>query len=229
MKVTASAIEAVSLGVSVATLVTTLGIFFIGRRITFRQRIERASALEAQAWEVIAPMRQQGRNSKIIVMNVARYARGYDGSNELTLCGYAYVGHELIEIDHSGIQVIARASKSYYDASGRRTLTPTPVEGANVLEVGHIPWRWMEHIAPEGDEFDGSPIFFVRYKGPGHTPFHYFSFREAESTPFGPHQRAYHPPTYDLSSRRPSFIGGWWQFLRDYLHERKAHRRQLQR
>jgi hypothetical protein len=90
----------------VLSLLVTIAIFTFGRRLSFRQQRERVRELESKAWEVLGPIRTEGLNSKIIVMNVARYKRGYDGSNNMTRRGYAYTGPELIEI----VQVAWRSS-----------------------------------------------------------------------------------------------------------------------
>lgn len=154
-------------------------------------------------------------------MNVARYERGYDGSNELTWRGYAYEGHEIIEIVHGGIEVIAMGVESWYDEQGRRTLTRSGRSAPSVVYVGHIPWEWIEDIAPRGDEFDGSPIFFVRHKAPGRRPFNFVTFREGSSVPFGANDRAFFMPIPELGTLRPSWARDWWDFLKQLS---RAHR-----
>lgn len=143
-------------------------------------------------------------------MNVDRYRPGYDGSNDLTWRGYAYEGHEIIEIVHSGIEVIVMGVETRYDAEGRRTRTMTDSRARNAVYVGHIPWAGIEDIAPEGDEFDGSAIFFVRYRAPGRRPFDYVTFREGEPVPFGPNARDYYRPIRELgrSDHRQRATGG---------------------
>ena len=162
-----------------------------------------ACAPRSVGLEVLGPIRNKGMNSKTIIMNVARYERGYDGSNEMTWRGYAYEGKELIEIVHGGVEVIFRVSKSY-DAGGRRTLSATKTPAPNVIEVGHIPWKWIEDIAPEGDEFDGSAIFFVRHRAPGRRPYNFITYREAQPVAFGPNNRDYFPQIPELGTWRPA-------------------------
>jgi hypothetical protein len=77
-------VDLVALAVVVAALGVTVAIFILGRRLSFRQQRERVRELEAKAGEVLGPIRTKGLNSKIIMMNVARYKRGYDGSNKMT-------------------------------------------------------------------------------------------------------------------------------------------------
>lgn len=207
-------VDLASLVVAVASLVVTLLIFALGKRLTFRQQRQRDAELEADAWKVLGPIRTQGLNSKIIVMNAARYARGYDGSNNLTWRGYAYGGPEIIDIDHGGIQVIIRGVETYFDADGRRTLAKTENPAPTAVEVGHIPWAWIEHINPEGDEFDGSAIFFVQHRAPGRRPYDYITFREGLPVPFGPNKRDYFRPIGELGTLRPRFFHDWWQFFK---------------
>lgn len=161
-------------------------------------------------------MRLRGLNNKIIVMNVARY-----GSNSLTWQGYAYEGPELIEIAHDGVEVIIQAINCYYDPSARRTLTKTNKPAPNILECGRIPLQWIEDISTEGDEFDGSAIFFVRYRASGRRPYKYITYRESTSTPFGPNQRDYHQQIDELGIRRPQRIRDWLHFIKQLRQSRK--------
>lgn len=34
-----------------------------------------------------------------------------------------------------------------------------------VFAVGLVPYHWVVHVDPEGDEFDYRPIFYVHFKG----------------------------------------------------------------
>jgi hypothetical protein len=214
-------VDLAELVIAAASLVVMIAIFLLGRRLSFRQQRERVRELEAKAWEVLGPIRTEGLNSKIIVMNVARYKRGYDGSNNMTWRGYAYSGPELIEIVHGGVEVVIRGTESYYDAEGRRTLTATDKPAPTVIESGHIPWRWIEDIAPEGDEFDGAAIFFVRHRAPGRQPYDFITYREGKPVPFGPNSRDYFRPTPELGTRRPRFIRDWFRFAKHLRQNKK--------
>lgn len=197
--------------VSIVSLSFTFAIFLIGRRLSFRQQRERVSELRTKAWTVLTPIRSEGLNSKIIIMNVARYKRGYDGSNSTTWRGGMYSAAELIEIPHGGVEVILSGVASYYDADHRRTLARTNTPGPTVIEVGHIPWKWIEDIEPDGDEFDGSAIFFVRHVAPGRGPYNFITFKEGAPVPFGPHDRDYYLPIPELGTSRPR-LTSWWGF-----------------
>ena len=214
-------VDLVALVVSVASLCVTVAIFSLGKRLSFRQQRERVRELEAKAWEVLGPIRTKGLNSKIIIMNVARYGRGYDGSNDLTWRGYAYEGKELIEIVHGGVEVIFRVSNSYRDAGGRRTLAAINTPAPNVIEAGHIPWKWIEDIAPEGDEFDGSAIFFVRHRAPGRRPYNFITYREGQPVTFGPNNRDYFPQIPELGTWRPRLVRDWLDFAKRLRLNRK--------
>jgi hypothetical protein len=214
-------VDLVSLVVSAAALGVTIGIFYLGRRLSLRHERERVRELSAKAWKVLGPIRTKGLNSKVIVMNVDRYGRGYDGSNEMTWRGYAYTGPELIEIVHGGIEVIIRGAKSYYDADRRRTLAETDKAAPTIVESGHIPWRWIEDINPEGDEFDGSAIFFVRHRAPGRQPYDYITYREGAPVPFGPNNRDYYRPLPELGTWRPRVIRDSLRLLKLLRREKK--------
>ncbi|MBK4347679.1 hypothetical protein [Lacisediminihabitans changchengi] len=214
-------VDLAALVVAVAALGVTVAIFVLGRRLSFRQQRERVRELEAKAREVLGPIRTEGLNSKVIVMNVARYKRGYDGSNKMTWRGYAFTGPEFIEIDHGGVEVITRGIQSYFDMGNRRALTETSKPAPNVIESGHIPWDWIEDIAPDGDEFDGSAIFFVRHRASGRQPYDYITYREGTPVPFGPNNRDYYRPLSELGTRRPQFFRDWLRFVWLLRQEKK--------
>ncbi|MHA7293548.1 hypothetical protein [Arthrobacter sp. HLT1-21] len=214
-------VDLISLSISVASLGVTLAIFFLGRRLSFRQQRERIRELEEKAWKVLGPIRTRGLSSKVIVMNVARYKHGYDGGNSVTRRGHMYAGAELIEISYGGVQMILSGIASFYDADQRRTLDKTDLPAPNVIQVGHIPWKWIEDIAPEGDEFDGSAIFFVRHAAPGRGPFDFVTYREGKPVPFGPNNRDYYRPIPELGTVHPKFFKGWWQLMRSVREHKK--------
>lgn len=218
-------VDLVSLVVALISLFVTGAIFAIGRRLSFRQQREREHELRADAWKVLKPIRVEGLNSKVILMNVARYKRGYDGRNDFTLRGQAYMGQEIIGIVHGGIEMIADAVYSYIDADGHRTLTETEEKAPNVIAVGHIPWEWIEDIVPEGDEFDGSPIIFVNCKAPGRSPYNFITYKEGLPVPFGPHDRDYYAPLPALGTARPQFFRDWWSFGKNWLQARRMESR----
>ena len=214
-------VDLISLILGALSLAVTVAIFMLGRRLSFRQQRERVRELEANVWEVLRPMRTEGRNSKIIVMNVDRYSRGYDGSNELSWRGYSFLGAELIDVVHGGVEVISTAVESYHTAAGRRTLVETATKAPAVLEIGHIPWNWIEDVSPKGDEFDGSAIFFVRYRAPGRHPYDYLTYREGTSVKFGPNNRDYYTPLPELGIRRPRPTHDRWQLIKGLWQARR--------
>lgn len=208
--------------VSTLSLAVTVAIFLLGRRLTFRQERERATELEAKAWKVLAAIRNGESNSDIIVMNVARYRRDYTGVNTASRRGYAFGKYEFIEIAHDGIEVVLKTTECYVDERGNRTLAKTTDRAANVLVIGHIPWRWIEDIDPDGDAFDGYPIFFVRFRAPGREPFDGATYREAQPVQFGPAKRNYYPHVPELGVRRPRPIADRWRLLRAIRVDRQV-------
>lgn len=199
--------------VSLVSLSFTIAIFVIGRRLAFRQQRERIRELRGKAWSVLKPMRTEGLNSKIIVMNVARYKRGYDGSNTITWRGGMYSAGELIEISHGGVEVILSGKASFYNSDRTRTLIKTETPAPHVVEVGHIPWKWIEDIEPDGDEFDGSAIFFARHAAPGWQPYNFVTYKEATPVPYGLHGRDYYQPIPELGTLRPR-LNHWWNYAK---------------
>lgn len=201
-----------SLAVAVASLATTIAIFRLGRRLSFRQQRERAHELRVETGKIVGPMHREGLNTKVIVMNVDRYRRDYDGSNDLTWRGWAYHGYDLVEVVHGGIEVSEKVVDTFTDATGRRSLKPSNRPAGKALACGHIPWEWIEHIEPDGDEFDGAPILFVAHHAPGRRPFNFVRYREARAIPIGLHQRDYFSPIPDLGTRTPRRCRDWREF-----------------
>jgi hypothetical protein len=207
-------LDLVGVAIALASLVVTVAIFELGRRLSFAQVRARVESLEKKAWEVMTPIRTEGLNSKIIVMNVERYQRGYDGSNEVTWRGLAYEGHEIIEIVHGGVEVLTGRGVIFWrDSTGRPTRKRNKGPEGEALEVGHIPWEWIQDIRPRGDEFDGSPIFFVQFRGPGRVPFNYMTAVERTTVPIGPRGRPWHRPISSLGVVKPSSLRGWTTLL----------------
>jgi hypothetical protein len=197
--------------ISLASLGVTLAIFHVGRKLSFPQQRDRVRQLEEKAWRVLTPIRTEGLSSKVIVMNAQLYERGYDGSNTATWRGGMFSSADLIEIVHNGVEVILSGIESFYDERGHRTLAKTNRPAPPVVRVGHIPWKWIDDISPEGDEYDGSAIFFVRHLASGRRPYDYITYREGKPEKFGPR------------------IHGWLEFYASLRELKKIQRKSQQR
>lgn len=143
-------------------------------------------------------------------MNVARYKRGYSGSNRTTWLGSSYSKVEVIEIEHGGIEVIDSVRESFLDDDGLITLKRTSRSGPNVIISGHIPWAWIDDITVDGDDFHNSSLFFVQHKAAGRSPYDYLTVRSSTATSFGPNDRdCYRPiPNWTHFGRAMSRRGG---------------------
>jgi hypothetical protein len=113
---------------------------------------------------------------------------------------------------------------SYYDTEGRRTLVETDRRAPNVIECGHIPWEWIEDITPDGDEFDGAPIF-VRFRAFGRQPYNFVTYREGLPVPFGPNNRDYYRSLPEFGTRNPRFVRDRVSFPKWLWQDRKMNRR----
>jgi len=220
----ASWVDLAALAVALVSLVVTISIFLLGKRLSFKQQRERVHELEAKAWDVLGPIRQEGLNSSVIVMNVSRYERGYNGTNRVTWRGSSYSGVEIIEIGHGGIDVIDTVQASFLDDGGAITLKKTRRPGPNVVISGHIPWAWIDDITVDGDDFHNKSILFVQHRGSGRSPYDYLTVREATPVPYGPNDRDYFRPISNLETFRPKVAEAWWQFFQSWRLDRKMHR-----
>lgn len=94
--------------------------------------------------------------------------------------------------------------------------------------AGFVPFEYIEHIKLSGDEYKGAPIFYVRFKGPGKSPYQLYTFHETASTPMGLTGRPYYPQIPELGEKRVGRVKGWVQFWlnrpKRFLLERRIDR-----
>jgi hypothetical protein len=211
------------LGLVVSTVVTVI-VFQLGRRLDFRQRMQRRDLLREHANAVLrdAPGTQELR--EVLIVNAARYERDYDGGNRLTRHGWVQQRAEMLDVRHNGVALVSGVVQTWRTSDGRLTLRRGPRSGPNVLEVGFVPFDWVEHIDPAGDEYRYAPIFFVQFRGRGREPFAYRTYVEADGEPLRQGGRTYRLPIDDLGRSRPSWLGGHRRFIREWRQARRMDR-----
>lgn len=55
--------------------------------------------------------------------------------------------------------------QTYYTKDSEVTLKNTDRESFLVYLVGLIPYEWIEYVDLEGDEYEGVPLFYCKFRG----------------------------------------------------------------
>lgn len=201
-----------SLVVSLATFVlgalVSVVLYKLGRRVDFRSRMRRWDELRDQTNKLHFLGSDQLR--ELILMNARRYEDDYNGGNDANRHGFVMGKYELVDARHNGIEVITRVAETWTSLDGTRSLRPrsrkNPELGRseNVFEVGFVPFDFVEHINPSGDEYRGEPIFFVKHKGPGKSPITTYSYAETRGYRLREEGRLYFHRVPQLGEVRPN-------------------------
>lgn len=140
-------------------------IYFLSKRLTFQDEMAHGAKVRKQVDGLLADIRK-GYNSKVEFINVKRYKKDYPHNNEENRHGYTYQAAELKGYSFDGVEFINSVQEAYLDADGNVTLQKTKKKaGFNVLEVGVVPYEWIEYVDPVGDDTAYRPQFFAKFKG----------------------------------------------------------------
>jgi len=220
-----------SLVVSILTFllgtVVSVVLYRLGRRLDFRSRMRRAEELRGRVGDVFA--KQRGELPEVLIVNAKRYEKDYDGGNNANRYGFIMTKGEMLGARHNGVEFITRERDSvletWIDRRGRRTLRQPRNEAqgwtraSNVMKVGLVPWEYIEHINLAGDDYHAGVIFYVKYKGPGKSPYRSYTFVEGDARSFGPSGRLYFDPVDELGQEQPNRLVA----LARYQQDRRAH------
>lgn len=225
MMTAADVISLIGLGVSVVSLIVgttvTIIVYRLSRKLDFRTRMHTNDELRAVVREFAREMHDKGLNTDVLILNADRYERDYDGGNRFTRHGWVQLASEYIDLRQDGIALLAKVLPSWIDETGRRVLYETSMPADNVLKVGHVPFDWVEHIHPDGNDYKNAPLLYVHFMGSGRTPYKWYTFHESKPVPFGPRGRPYYPVLSDFGQERPSRLQG----VRDFWRSQRASRR----
>lgn len=221
-------LEIADLIVAIATLilgtVVSIVIYKLGKGLDFRSRMHRWDELRSATRQLLA----DDQAPEVVLINAKRYEREYDGGNNTNRHGDLQRRAELFDVRHNGIEFITGVEETWLDSNGKRTRRDTGTRGPNAFLVGFVPFEYVEHINPDGDEYKGAPIFYVRFNGPGKSPYRLFTFHETASTPLRPNGRPYHRHIMELGDLRLGRLRAWLRFWinrpRSYWLNRKIDR-----
>lgn len=215
-----------SLVVAILTLavgtIVSIALYGLGRRLDFRSRMRRWDELRAAIDELTL-----GRDDlrDVILMNARRYEKDYNGGNDTNRYGSIMGKGELLGTRHNGAEVVCAVVETWIDPSGKRTFKKSGKRGENALQVGFVPFDYIEHINPSGDEYRAEPIFYVRYKGPGRSPYASYTYVGGPGRQIDPSGRLHFDPIYELGERRVGRLRGWLKFTAGRIRGAKLERR----
>lgn len=222
------ALEAAGLAVSALSLLVgtaiTVIVYRLGRRLDFRTRMHTWDELHGVIRGFAAEMHDKGLNTDVLLLNADRYEKDYDGSNRFTRHGFVQLGSEYIDVRHNGLLLLAGVVPTWLGPTGRRVLRETDQPAGNVLKVGLVPFEWVEHIAPRGNEYKNAPLVYVHFRGRGHIPYASFTYHETNAVPMGARGRPFYPPISELGVDRPTPLQGWLSFWRQLWSDRTQSR-----
>ncbi|HEY5587982.1 MAG TPA: hypothetical protein VIK86_03395, partial [Candidatus Paceibacterota bacterium] len=141
-------------------------LFFLSRKINLKEELNHRSKLKRDIEPLLIKIRS-GISSKVELINVKKYRTHYPDSNNLDVDGYTYIGAELKALKFDGVEFFCGIKDAYRNSDGKLTLQKENAvkQDFNIYEAGVIPYKWIEHIDIDGDEYSYRPQFFVKFNG----------------------------------------------------------------
>lgn len=168
-------IEWLNFGATLAAIIVggfiAYHIYFLQKRLSFTNKMHHAEAIRAKAEKRLYEIENKGISREVLLVNIKRYEKDYEGPNDLNRHGYVELRAELKAVRYNGVEFFDGIQQAYYDASRQLTLAETTTKAFNVYAVGLIPYEWIEYVDLRGDEFRYSPIFYTRFKGERNYPY----------------------------------------------------------
>lgn len=148
-------------------------IFFLSRRLSTKARLEHKEKLKQKAEEILGEIHRKGLRSKVYIVNISRYFKDYPSNEEKRFAGYSHIRAEIKATRFDGIEFFAEMPKEVYKRNdGRISFSGEKNDKLfNVYPVGIVPYEWIEHIDPEGDEYGYYPLIYCYFKGSTHWKF----------------------------------------------------------
>lgn len=143
-------------------------VYFLSRKLTNKDRLEHKEKIKLKADEIISEIVKEDLRRKVLLVNVNRYFKDYP-SNVEKISGYSTISGEIKTTRYDGVEFFCSCPKAVYRKKDG-TLSFKEEAGNTkemvVFPVGIVPYDWIVHVDPEGDEFDYYPIFFTHFRGP---------------------------------------------------------------
>lgn len=153
-------------------------VYFLSKSLGLKDRLAHRDNVRKRVEPILSGIRN-GINSKVELVNVKKYFSHYPNTNERNRHGYTYLGAELKALRFDGVEFFCAVRAVYRDSDGKLSLRGGEglvQEEHNILEVGIIPYEWIEYVDAGGDEFSYRPQFFTQFNGPNKSPYKYLAY-----------------------------------------------------
>ncbi len=153
-------------------------VYFLSKKINLKDRLSHKDSIIKRVQPLLENIRN-GINVEVELVNVKKYLKYYPHNNSLNKNGYTYMRAELKALRFDGVEFFCEVQAIYKKPNGKFSLTNGEryiKQDKNTLVGGTIPYEWIEHVDPNGDEFSYRPQFFTNFKGDGKSPYKRFSF-----------------------------------------------------
>jgi len=148
-------------------IVIAYHVYFLSKKLTARDRLEHKERIKARADEIINDIEKNDLRRKVLLVNVNRYFKDYP-SNVEKVSGYSVIAGEVKATRHDGVEFFCSSPRAVYRGKDGRlsfSCLSDKEKAMTVFPVGVVPYDWIVHVDPEGDEFDYYPIFYTKFRG----------------------------------------------------------------
>ena len=141
-------------------------VFFLSKRISTRDRLAHNEKIRSTAETHLLTIHKEKLNWEVHLVNISRYFKDYPNNDEKFWSGYSHISAEIKAVRFDGIEFIESIRSVYRKKNGRLCLSEKGNERAfKVIQVGIVPYEWIEHVDLRGDDTAYVPQFFCHFKG----------------------------------------------------------------
>lgn len=141
-------------------------IFFLSKRLSYQARLEHKEKIKEKTRDLLASIYDEDLNREVYHVNINRYFKDYPSNEEKLFNSYSHIKAEIKSTRFDGVQFFASMPRTVYQKSdGTLTFNKHGVEVFNVYPVGLVPYEWIKYVDLEGDEYEGVPLFYSKFKG----------------------------------------------------------------
>lgn len=159
-------------------------VYFLSKRLGLKDKLSHKDAIRKHVEPILGGIRK-GINSDSELVNVKKYFKHYPENNELSRHGYTYLKGELKGLKFDGVEFFCGVREAYKKADGNITIYKSKDAkrlNFNLLEVGLVPYDWIEYVDTGGDEFSYRPQFFTKFNGKDKSPYKYLAYYRESDT-----------------------------------------------
>ena len=153
------------IGILIGTFIA-YHIFFLAKRLYNQARLTHKDAVKENPYDLLAKIVRDGIRRKTYLVNINRYFKDYPSNQEKLGSGYSHIKGEIKTTRYDGIEFFCEMPRqAYITENGEVTLKETDREAFLVYPVGLVPYEWIEYVDLEGDEYEGVPLFYCKFRG----------------------------------------------------------------